>query len=215
MSIRRTLACSFGWRSNSIRQFSGSDRSGSGHPKARCALSWYPCWRSSGSDGPRPTRASLPRRSRNGIGREVAFLFRDRELSDAIGFTYARNEPHAAVDDFIARLAAIAERSPEARPLVPVILDGENPWEHYPDGGEGFLRALYTTLIADKPGQVRFHSVTPQHELAEHPPRTRLDGIHTGSWINADLRIWIGHPEDNDAWERLERTRGFLQREQQ
>ncbi|MEP6600486.1 MAG: glycoside hydrolase family 57 protein [Nitrospirota bacterium] len=147
-------------------------------------------------------------------GREVAFLFRDRELSDAIGFTYALNEPHAAVDDFIARLAAIAERSPEARPLVPVILDGENPWEHYPDGGEGFLRALYTTLIADKPGQVRFYSVTPQHELAQHPPTTRLDRIHTGSWINADLRIWIGHPEDNDAWERLGRTREFLLREQ-
>ena len=44
-------------------------------------------------------------------GREVAFLFRDRELSDAIGFTYARNEPHAAVDDFIARLGKNVCRS--------------------------------------------------------------------------------------------------------
>src|SRR5207249_6950529 len=148
-------------------------------------------------------------------GGDLAILFRDRDLSDAVGFTYSRNEPTASVADFCGRLKAVAQRAPGSRPVVPVILDGENPWEHYPDGGEGFLRALYTTVIADKPGQVRFHSVTPQHELAEHPPVTRLDRIHTGSWINADLRIWIGHPEDNDAWERLGRTRGFLQREQQ
>ena len=148
-------------------------------------------------------------------GREVALLFRDRELSDAVGFTYARNDPHAAVADFTARLAAIAEHSPEVRPLVPVILDGENPWEYYPDGGESFLRTLYATLISGGTGEVRFHSVTPEQELAQHPPSTRLNRLHTGSWINADLRIWIGHPEDNDAWERLGRTRRFLQREQQ
>jgi alpha-amylase/alpha-mannosidase (GH57 family) len=29
---------------------------------------------------------------------------------------------------------------------VSVILDGENPWEYYPDGGKSFLRELYTLL---------------------------------------------------------------------
>jgi alpha-amylase/alpha-mannosidase (GH57 family) len=148
-------------------------------------------------------------------GREVAFLFRDRELSDAMGFIYARNDPGAAVGDFLARLATVAERSPEERPLVPVILDGENPWEYYPDGGEQFLRTLYTTIVAGEQGRFRFHPVTPARDLTQHPPSARLNRLHTGSWINADLKIWIGHPEENDAWDRLGRTRRFLERQQQ
>jgi hypothetical protein len=35
--------------------------------------------------------------------------------------------------------------------------------------------------------------------------------LHTGSWINADFGIWIGHPEDNRGWELLGRTRDLLQ----
>ncbi|MFO1093202.1 MAG: hypothetical protein U0992_07795 [Planctomycetaceae bacterium] len=31
-------------------------------------------------------------------------------------------------------------------PLVPIILDGENCWEYYPDGGVSFLRQLYRAL---------------------------------------------------------------------
>src|SRR2546425_9548524 len=38
-----------------------------------------------------------------------------------------------------------------------------------------------------------------------------LARLHTGSWINADLKIWVGHIEDNDAWERVGATRRFLQ----
>lgn len=143
-------------------------------------------------------------------GGDVALLFRDRDLSDAVGFTYARNPPDTAVADLCSRLQAIAGRSPEARPLVPVILDGENPWEQYPDGGEGFLRGLYAMLSSGKGHGVRVQSVTPGRELEEYPPTARLERLHTGSWINADLKIWMGHAEDNDAWERVGKTRRFL-----
>lgn len=143
-------------------------------------------------------------------GGGVALLFRDRDLSDAVGFTYSRNPPDASVADFCGRLQAIASRSTEARPLVPVILDGENPWEHYPDGGEGFLRGLYASLAAGGGHDVRFQSVTPGRALEEHPPAARLERLHTGSWINADLKIWLGHVEDNDAWDRVGKTRRFL-----
>ena len=145
---------------------------------------------------------------------EVAFLFRDRELSDAIGFTYSRNEPAAAVTDFCGRLRGIGERSADPRPLVPVILDGENPWEHYADGGEGFLRGLYEAM-GQQDGEIRLRSSIPKDCLEESRPKTRLSRLHSGSWINADLRIWIGHPEDNDAWDRVAKTRRVLQREQQ
>src|SRR3989441_476929 len=112
---------------------------------------------------------------------------------------------------FGRRLKAVAQRAPGTRPVVPVILDGENPWEHYPDGGEGFLRGLYAALTSDGSDGVRFLTVTPARELAEHPPTATLARLHTGSWINADLKIWVGHIEDNDAWERLGATRRFLQ----
>ena len=148
-------------------------------------------------------------------GGEVTVLFRDRDISDAVGFTYSRNTPEASVADFYGRLKAIAQRSPEARPLVSVFLDGENPWEHYPDGGEGFLRGLYETMIREGSGGVRIRTVTPGRELEAHPPTGRLDRLHTGSWINADLKIWLGHVEDNDAWDRLGKTRRFLRRREQ
>ena len=42
---------------------------------------------------------------------------------------------------FLARLRGIGAAVP-GDALVPVILDGENCWEHYPGGGVRFLRAL-------------------------------------------------------------------------
>jgi len=147
-------------------------------------------------------------------GGTVALLFRDHDLSDAVGFIYSKNQPAASVADFCSRVQAIADRSPEARPetrlLVPVILDGENPWEYYPDGGEGFLRGLYAQLSSGTWNGLRVQPVTPGREIAEHPPTTTLHRLHTGSWIDANLKIWLGHAEDNDAWERVGKTRRFL-----
>ena len=38
-----------------------------------------------------------------------------------------------------------------------------------------------------------------------------LPKLWSGSWINHNFAIWIGHPEDNRAWDLLIRTRLFLQ----
>ena len=35
----------------------------------------------------------------------------------------------------------------------------------------------------------------------------RLHGIHPGSWINANYGIWIGHPEENLAWDMVAQAR--------
>src|SRR6185437_16132024 len=43
-------------------------------------------------------------------GRSILIFFRDHELSDAIGFTYARWEAPAAAADFIGRLHEIQDR---------------------------------------------------------------------------------------------------------
>jgi len=134
--------------------------------------------------------------------RELKMFFRDHQLSDLIGFTYSSWEPSRAVEDFMGRLRAIREQTPDAR-VVPVILDGENAWEYYPENGYGFLRHLYGT-IASTDG---FELLTCSEALDRGPERRVIERIHPGSWINADYGIWVGHPEENVAWEQLERAR--------
>jgi alpha-amylase/alpha-mannosidase (GH57 family) len=135
-----------------------------------------------------------------GADHAVTVLFRDRELSDRIGFRYAKSDPREAAQDLISR---IADTEPEA--LVTLALDGENPWEHYPSSGEGFLEALYQGLAG---GEVR--TVLPRDELRERPARARIARLHSGSWIDSNFRIWIGHPEDNAAWTLLGEARAVL-----
>jgi alpha-amylase/alpha-mannosidase (GH57 family) len=107
-------------------------------------------------------------------------------------------EANAAVDDLLGHLAAIGRACDE--PLVSIILDGENPWEHYPHGGKAILDRLYEAL------ERRERAVQPvllSERLAREPPTVRLQTLHAGSWIDANFRIWIGHEEDRAAWEAL------------
>jgi alpha-amylase/alpha-mannosidase (GH57 family) len=139
----------------------------------------------------------------------VAMFFRDRQFSDQISFNYARNLPAQAVDDLMHHLQTIcrAAKGYDSVPFVPIILDGENPWEYYPDGGEGFLRGVYERLSGSGDiGTSRFHEF-----LQEHPPRQTIRNLYTGSWINRNFRIWIGHEEDRRAWEYLARTRRYVE----
>jgi hypothetical protein len=38
----------------------------------------------------------------------------------------------------------------------------------------------------------------------------KLPSLHAGSWINHNFRIWIGHREDNKAWDALYHARKVL-----
>ncbi|TGU75233.1 glycoside hydrolase [Geomonas terrae] len=134
--------------------------------------------------------------------REIALFFRDQVLSDQIGFTYSDWEPERAAADFVARVREVHRHCPEAR-VVPVILDGENAWEHYQENGLPFLSRLYAALT--QTAGVELATFT---EVLERVPERRSIGhIHPGSWINADYGIWIGHPEENKGWEYLARAR--------
>lgn len=129
-----------------------------------------------------------------GPGGRLRAVFRDRDLSDRIGFRYAGQLPRLAVEDLLAGADAVVAR--EGGHTVPVILDGENPWESFPDAGEGFLDALFST-----------GRVTGVEGLAREPAVGRVRRMHTGSWINADLAIWAGDEEDRAAWKELARVR--------
>jgi alpha-amylase/alpha-mannosidase (GH57 family) len=136
----------------------------------------------------------------------VKVFFRDRILSDQIGFVYARNPASVSVDDFVSRLKQIGSGGGRSHRCVSVILDGENPWETYPNSGKEFLDTLYSRLIAEpsiKP--ISFHRY-----LEEFPTGKSIKSIFPGSWINANFDTWIGDQEENDGWDALNNTRDAL-----
>lgn len=146
-------------------------------------------------------------------GRDLTLVFRDRDLSDAFGFVYHKTTPEAGADDVLRRLRSIIHDTTLDEMIIPIILDGENPWEHYHDGGEQFLSRLYAALThheLDEGGGVAVQTSTVSDALADVPPSQRLSELHSGSWINADYKIWIGHQEDNCGWELIGRTRTRL-----
>lgn len=139
-------------------------------------------------------------------GTEIYMVFRDRHLADLIGFTYAKNDPQVAAQDFVSHLQNIRRSLPEGYPLVCIALDGENAWEYYPDGGQEFLKRLYTYITQD----ATLEPVRLKDFLQAHPATATLPSLYTGSWINQNFKIWIGSAEDNQAWNNLRRTRIFL-----
>jgi alpha-amylase/alpha-mannosidase (GH57 family) len=145
-------------------------------------------------------------------GRSLDILFRDHGLSDLIGFVYSKWNPEAAAGDFIHHIHRIREATIKRQkaPLVTVILDGENAWEHYKNDGWDFFTELYSRLSADP----LIRTTTAGDYLAEFPPEERLTHLHPGSWINHNYRVWIGHEEDNLSWDYLHETREFLTRTQ-
>ena len=140
-------------------------------------------------------------------GGEVTLFFRDHALSDRIGFVYQRWDEREAAADFIDQLRRIArDHRGDRPPVVAVILDGENCWEHYREDGRPFLDALYGAL--EEASDIRTR--TPSDVLADQAPVPTLARLHSGSWIDADFHIWIGHPEKNRAWDAVARARRGL-----
>jgi len=144
---------------------------------------------------------------------ELPIFFRDRVLSDLIGFQYSGTPAAAAAQDFMQRLADIRDRLEEqgvtGPHIVSVILDGENAWEHYPNDGIDFLRALYGALTDSD----FVTTITPSEYLAAFGDRVEaLDRVWPGAWFSPNYATWIGEPEEATAWEYLYRTRQFLKR---
>ena len=137
----------------------------------------------------------------------VRLFFRDHALSDRIGFVYSGWPARQAVADFAGHLHRLRDLLKDSLDtvVVPVILDGENAWEYFPDDADEFLRELYRVLDEDP----LLETVTMSdaaREISAHPLRS----LFAGSWINHNFRIWIGHSEDNAAWDLLSRARNAL-----
>jgi alpha-amylase/alpha-mannosidase (GH57 family) len=144
-------------------------------------------------------------------GARTAAMFRDHTLSDLIGFVYANWNADAAADDFVGRLVEAGRRyarqrrsGDPAEPVIPIVLDGENAWEHFEGGGRPFLRALYARLSRHP----ELRTVTMGEACGD--ATASLNGVAAGSWIDADFYIWIGHADDHRAWSQLADARDAL-----
>ncbi len=138
--------------------------------------------------------------------KRVSIVFRDHTLSDLIGFVYSKWDYKNAVNDLLDRLNRVRKELTGGPYIVPIILDGENAWEYYQNDGRDFFLYLYDRLSREQ----GIRCVTVGEFLRDHPAQTSIARLHAGSWINANYRIWIGHEEDNHAWDLLSQTRQAL-----
>jgi alpha-amylase/alpha-mannosidase (GH57 family) len=137
-----------------------------------------------------------------------AIVFRDRGLSDAIGFEYHHGGSTPGAENFVWRVSEGARRCNGSPRLVSVILDGENPWDHYEDAGVPFLREVFSRL--SRSPDIRTTRLCDY--IQAHPPEKRLDHLPAGSWIDGNFAIWLGSPEDRAAWSLGAQARNALTR---
>jgi len=123
--------------------------------------------------------------------KNTTIFFRNHNLSDKIGFVYNKMEPKAAAEDFYNEVQS------NNRTEV-VILDGENPWEYYPNSGVDFLNEWFK--------RIEGISTLGSEIESDH----QLSHIIPGSWINGFFDTWIGHKESNIAWTYLTDARETL-----
>ena len=146
------------------------------------------------------------------IASDMLLFFRDDRLSDLIGFSYSKWHGRDAANNFVHELESIArDAAGGARPLVSVMLDGENAWEYYPYNGFFFLSDLYKGLTSS-PG---IRTVTGSDIVALHAGQAlshiaqgaasvgELSRLTAGSWVYGNFATWIGEKDKNYAWDLL------------
>jgi len=135
---------------------------------------------------------------------KISLFFRDDHLSDLIGFEYKNWHGRDAAQHLIAQLDNIlAQSDPQSSPVVSIILDGENAWEHYPYNGFYFFEALYGALEQHPAVCTTTCSDCLAQRRASGEAERTLNQLVTGSWVYGNLSTWIGSPDKNRAWDLL------------
>jgi alpha-amylase/alpha-mannosidase (GH57 family) len=136
-------------------------------------------------------------------GQSPAILFRHELISEFFGYHYAQLTPDEAVNHFLgqARRAA-AQARPGSRPVLAMILDGENAWEHYPANAYDFFETLYARVGA-APYLVSTTVSDYLRDADDADDAVPLAHIVPGSWVFGGFSLWIGDARRNAAWDRL------------
>lgn len=197
--LKQVAARDFKWTASSESVLANTMRRREGRPYLRTADLHRPYRLAGASDG-------------------LVCFFRDEHLSDLIGFQYATWRGEDAAAHLVGELEVIAAAAPVGeRPVVSIILDGENAWESYPYNGFYFLSSLYDQLESHP--SIRTHTYQKYLALrADPPPQVRvgtamatpayaavgeLHGLVAGSWVYGNFSTWIGSPDKNRAWDLL------------
>ncbi len=101
---------------------------------------------------------------------ELDIVFRDRNLSDLIGFVYNGMKETTAVNNFMAHLENINQAFKGKDTLVTIAMDGENAWEFYRNDGHDFLGLLYKKLSDSE----SIKTTTINEYLKAHPAKSLL-----------------------------------------
>src|SRR6266567_8407748 len=105
-------------------------------------------------------------------------VFRDHAISDLIGFVYSGMPPQEAATHLIHNIKDSAQPvlAKGDDVVVPIILDGENAWEYYPESGREFLRRFYNALQNDR----SIEAVTVSEAIARHQNFNALHSLTPG-----------------------------------
>ena len=135
-------------------------------------------------------------------------VFRDINISNAISFRYSKIHSHRASQNMVSDIQGIQKAIPPAETgrMLSVILDGENPWPYYSDGGHEFLRETYRNLSHTKD----VVTVTVSEGIGACPKKVHIPELYSGSWIDRNFKKWMGSPQKNRAWEYLAKARKEL-----
>ncbi|MFA5005099.1 MAG: glycoside hydrolase family 57 protein [Candidatus Omnitrophota bacterium] len=140
-------------------------------------------------------------------GLQLTIVFRDRNLSDFIGFVYHGMPEADAVNNFIEHLQNIEKSFKGQNTLVTIAMDGENAWEYYRNDGHDFLNLLYQR-IQESPF---IKTTTISEYLKAFPAKSEIKRLSAGSWIYGEFGKWIGNPSKVKCWEWLADARKALE----
>jgi carbohydrate-binding DOMON domain-containing protein len=185
-------------------------------------------------------RATLPNASHFKLyyadygGRRLYVFFRDKTLSDNLGIRYSSMKPEEALADFVKYLRKVPR---DRCSVVVVALDGENPWENYPNFGDDFLTVFFQGLAElEKNGTVKMWKpsefvkeckdeaaplplkeykyfnlavdISFYNSIRDLPTRVVKGRIAEGTWsAGGSLAVWIGDVDENVWWMWLKKAR--------
>ncbi|MCX6565501.1 MAG: glycoside hydrolase family 57 protein [Candidatus Aminicenantes bacterium] len=130
----------------------------------------------------------------------LPIFFRDRVLSDLIGFEYNCWNPREAAADLVRRIAERRAAGPDD--ILVLALDGENPWPFYADNGVSFIREFYGLMLRTEGIQPSFFSDI----LHDRRDDLRDIDLAPGTWLG-NFSKWIGDAAKNEGWNILSRAR--------
>ena len=139
---------------------------------------------------------------------ELNIVFRDRNLSDLIGFNYHGMKENEAVNNFIGHLENIDKAFKGKDTLITIAMDGENAWEFFRNDGHDFLELFYQRISESD----FIKTTTVAEYLKLKPAENEIRRLSAGSWIYGEFGKWIGNSSKVRCWEYLADARKALEK---